>query len=71
MTKANYEGACALPFHINPLIKLLDTMSYFGHFYKLIAKHFKLGEIGCCLVLRSVEDEKRFSTLKFLAREIN
>jgi len=33
---------------------------------KLISEYSKLTKIGCCLVLGSVEDERCFSTLKFL-----
>ena len=64
--KANCESACALPLTTNPLIKLWRTLSASRHLGKLISKYFKLAEIGVCLVLGFVEDERCFSNLKFL-----
>jgi hypothetical protein len=64
--KANCEAACAPLYHINPLIKLWRSLSQLRHLCKLISEYFKLAEIGCCLVLGSVEDERCFSNLKFL-----
>jgi hypothetical protein len=64
--KANCEAACASLFDINPVIKLWRNLSKSRHLCKLISEYFKLAEIGCCLVLGSVEDERCFSNLKFL-----
>jgi hypothetical protein len=64
--KANCEAACAPPFDINPVIKLWRNLSKSRHLCKLISEYFKLAEIGCCLVLGSVEDERCFSNVKFL-----
>jgi hypothetical protein len=64
--KSNCDGACAPFFNVNPLIKLWRTLSQSRHLYKLISEYFKLAEIGCCLVLGSVEDERCFSNLRFL-----
>jgi hypothetical protein len=55
--KANCEVAFAPPFNINVVIKLWRNHSKSRHLYKLILEYFKLTEIGCCLVLGSVEDE--------------
>jgi hypothetical protein len=64
--KANCDAACSLASNINPLILLWRNLSESRHLCKLISEYFKLAEIGCCLVLGSVEDERCFSTLKFL-----
>jgi hypothetical protein len=64
--KANCDSACVPPFNVNFLIKLWRTLSQSRHLCKLISEYFKLAEIGCCLVLGSVEDERCFSNLKFL-----
>ena len=64
--KANAEAACSPPLSVNPVVKLWNTLSQSRHLQKLISEYFKLAEIGCCLVLGSVEDERCFSTLKFL-----
>jgi len=54
------------PFHINPVIKLWRKFDQSFHLRKLILEYFKLADIGCCLVLGSMEDERCFSNLKFL-----
>jgi hypothetical protein len=64
--KVNCDSACALPFNVNPLIKLWHILSQSRHLCKLISEYFKLAKIGCCLVLGSMEDERCFSNLKFL-----
>ncbi len=64
--KANCEVACAPPFDVNPLVKLWRQLSSSRHLSKLISEYLKLAEIGCVLVLGSVEDERCFSSLKFL-----
>jgi hypothetical protein len=51
---------------INPVMKLWHNLSKSRHLCKLISEYFKLAEIGCCLVLGFVEDERCFSNLKFL-----
>jgi len=64
--QANAEATCSPPFHVNPMIKLWRSLSQSWHLQKLIFEYFKVVEIGCCMVLGSVEDERCFSTLKFL-----
>ena len=64
--KANCHLACASTVQLNPVIHLWRNLSQSRHLQKLISEYFKLAEIGCCLVLGSVEDERCFSTLKFL-----
>lgn len=64
--RSNAEAACGPPFHINPVIKLWKKLGQSLHLRKLISEYFKLADIGCCLVLGSVEDERCFSNLKFL-----
>lgn len=64
--KANANAACEPPLTVNPVIKLWRNLSQSRHLSSLISEFFKIAEIGCCLVLGSVEDERCFSTLKFL-----
>jgi hypothetical protein len=64
--KANCETACAPPLGVNPLIRLWRNLSASRHLVKLIPEFFKLAKIGSVLVLGSVEDERCFSSLKFL-----
>ena len=47
---------------MNPLIKIWRILSTSRHLQKLIPEYLKLG----FLVLGSIEDERCFSTLKFL-----
>lgn len=51
---------------MNPLVKLWRTLSASRPLCKLIPEYLKLAEMGSVLVLGSVEDERCFSTLKFL-----
>lgn len=64
--KANCESACSPPFNLNPLIKLWRTLFASRHLSKLISEYMKLAQLGSVLVLGSVEDERCFSSLKFL-----
>ena len=64
--KANADAALIPPFEVNPLVKLWRNLHQSRHLTSLISEYFKLAEIGCCLVLGSVEDERCFSNLKFL-----
>jgi len=64
--RANCEAACASSGRVNPVIELWHTLSQPRHLQKLISAYFKVAEIGMCLVLGSVEDERCFFTLKFL-----
>jgi len=64
--KANANVALAPPFHVNPVIKLWHNLSQSQHLGSLISEYFKAVEIGCYMVLGFVEDERCFSTLKFL-----
>ena len=51
---------------MNPVVKLWKTLSAFKPLCRLIPEYLKLVEMGSVLVLDSVEDERCFSTLKFL-----
>ena len=64
--KTHAAAACEPPFLVNPVIKLWRNLSQSRHLESLISEYFKVAEIGCCLVLGSVEDKRCFSTLKFL-----
>jgi len=63
---SNAEAVYSPPFHINHVIKLWKKLGQSLHLRKLIFEYFKLADIGCYLVLGSVEDERCFSNLKFL-----
>jgi len=64
--KSNAEATCGPPFNVNLVVKLWRKLSQSRHLFKLISEYFKMAEIGCCLVLGLVEDERCFSNLKFL-----
>jgi len=64
--KANCVDAIVVAGQLNPVIHMWRTLSGSRHLRKLILEYFKVAEIGMCLVLGSVEDERCFSTLKFL-----
>jgi hypothetical protein len=64
--KANTEAACAPPFTVNPLVKLWRQLTSSRHLCKFNSEYVKLAEVGSVLVLGFVEDERCFSTLKFL-----
>ena len=64
--KSNWEVVYALPFTINPLIKMSRTLFALRHLQKLILDYFKLVELRSVLVLGSVEDKHCFPILKFL-----
>lgn len=55
--KANCESALASAGRMNPLISLWRGLSQSRHLTEFISEYFKLAEIGCCLVLDSVEDD--------------
>ena len=63
---ANCEAACGPPLEVNPVMKLWRKLSMSRHLCSLISEYFEVAEIGCCLLLGSVEDERCFSNLKFL-----
>jgi hypothetical protein len=66
--RTNAQAACTPPFSGNPLVKLWRQLTSSRHLCKLISEYVKLAEIGSVLVLvlGSVEDERCFSSLKFL-----
>ena len=64
--RSNADATLGPPFHVNPVIKLWRNLSQSRHLGSLISEYFKVAEIGCCMVLGSVENERCFSTLKFL-----
>jgi hypothetical protein len=64
--RANAQAACTPPFFGNPLVKLWRQLTSSRHLCKLISEYIKLAEIGSVLVLGFVEDERCFSSLKFL-----
>ena len=64
--KAHPDVVCSPPFVVNPVIKLWRNLLQSRHLASLISECFKIAEIGCCMVLGSVEDKRCFSTLKFL-----
>jgi hypothetical protein len=47
-------------------VKLWHQLTSSQHLCKLISEYVKLAEIGSVLVLGSIEDERCFSSLKFL-----
>jgi hypothetical protein len=64
--KSNCTAACAPPYDVNPLTKVWRSISSSRLLQDLISEYIKLPEIGTCFVLGSVEDERCFSSLKFL-----
>ncbi len=64
--QANAKIACGSPLDVNSVIKLWFRLAQSRHLYKLISEYFKVVEIGCCFDFGSVEDERCFSSLKFL-----
>ena len=64
--KANSEATCSPPLQVDPVVKLWKTLSAFRPFCRLIPEYLKLAQMGSVLVLGSLEDERCFSTLKFL-----
>jgi hypothetical protein len=64
--KSNYTAACAPLYDVNPLTKVWWSISSSRLLQNLILEYIKLAEIGTCFVLGLVEDERCFSSLKFL-----
>jgi hypothetical protein len=69
--KAQAKGCMLPPFDKNPFTRLWDKnpftrVSSSVVLTKMIPEYLKLAEIGCAFVLGSVEDERTFSSLKFL-----
>jgi hypothetical protein len=64
--KAQAKGCMLPPFDKNPFTRLWDIVSGSAVLTKMIPEYLKLAEIGCTFVLGSVEDERTFSSLKFL-----
>jgi hypothetical protein len=53
-------------FDKNPFTRLWDIICGLAVLSKMIPEYHKLAEIGCAFVLGSTEDERTFSSLKFL-----
>jgi hypothetical protein len=64
--KAQAKGCMLHPFDKNPFTRLWDIVSGSAMLTKMILEYLKLAEIECAFVLGSVEDERSFSSLKFL-----
>jgi hypothetical protein len=64
--KAQARRCMLPPFDKNPFIKLWDIVSGLAVLSKMIPEYLKLAEIGYAFILGSVEDERTFSSLKFL-----
>jgi hypothetical protein len=64
--KAQASTCMKPPFERNPYSRLWDNIGSSQILSKMIPEYLKLAEIGCVFVLGSVEDERTFSSLKFL-----
>jgi hypothetical protein len=64
--KAQARSYMLPPFDKNSFTRLWDIVSGSAVLSKMIPEYLKLTEIGCAFVLGSVEDERTFSSLKFL-----
>jgi hypothetical protein len=64
--KVQAKGCMLPPFDKNPFTRLWDIVSGSAVLTKMILEYLKLAEIRCVFVLGSVDDERTFSSLKFL-----
>lgn len=64
--KAQARSCMLPPFYKDPFTKLWDRVFGSTVLSKMIPKYLKLAKIACAFVLGSVEDERTFSSLKFL-----
>jgi hypothetical protein len=64
--RANTEAAYTPPFLVNLLVKLWRQLTSSRYLCKLNLEYEKLAKIGNVLVFGFVEDERCFSSLKFL-----
>jgi hypothetical protein len=71
ITMKNQSRGCMLPpFTKNPFTRLWEIVGSSQVLTNMILEYLKLAQIGCTFVLGSVEDERTFSSLKFLKSQI-
>jgi hypothetical protein len=71
ITMKNQSRGCMLPpFTKNPFTQLWEIVGSSQVLTNMILEYLKLAQIGCTFVLGSVEDERTFSSLKFLKSQI-
>jgi hypothetical protein len=68
--KGNVVVALEPPHIVNPLTKSWHYFVRNVHFRNAFSKYFKLAKITIVHVIRSVEDERMFSTFNFMKSNI-
>jgi hypothetical protein len=58
------------PFTKNPFTRLWEIVGSSQLLTNMIPEYLKLAQIGCTFVLGSMEDERTFSSLKFLKSQL-
>jgi hypothetical protein len=64
--KSNAEKMLEPPYNVNPITRLWQKLGYNGLLLCKLSEFMPLVEIAITTVLGSVEDERTFSSLKFI-----
>ena len=68
--KSNCEGAMTRDLPLNPLTRLWRRLEASGLLRHKLSEYLKIVELAVVAVLRSVEDERTFSTLSFMKNKL-